>query len=192
MQKIIIGVSGEIASGKDTVGKYMVEKYQATALRFSQPLRDMLDRLFLEQNRENMAKLSLYLRKAFGEDMFSRVILAEAEKSPSDLVVVDGIRRAPDILHLESEEHFYFIYVETSSEARYQRLIQRRQNTDDAMKTQVQFEKDALLETETQIRALKERADFIVTNDGTLEELYAQIDEIISKLKTQGVFSEKE
>jgi len=192
MQKIIIGVSGEIASGKDTVGKYMVEKYQATALRFSQPLRDMLDRLFLEQNRENMAKLSLYLRKAFGEDMFSRVILAEAEKSPSDLVVVDGIRRAPDILHLESEKHFYFIYVETSSEARYQRLIQRRQNTDDAMKTQVQFEKDALLETETQIRALKERADFIVTNDGTLEELYAQIDEIISKLKTQGVFSEKE
>ncbi|MDD2766570.1 MAG: AAA family ATPase [Candidatus Moranbacteria bacterium] len=183
MQKIILGISGEIASGKDTVGKYMVEKYQASSLRFSQPLRDMLDRLYLEQNRENMAKLSLHLRKAFGEDIFSRVILAEAEKSENKLVVVDGIRRSPDIIHLENEEHFYFVYVETSPEARYKRLIQRHQNTDDTIKTEAQFEKDALLESETQIRALKERADFVINNDGTLEELYAQVDEMVKKLE---------
>lgn len=183
MPRIILGISGEIASGKDTVGKYIAEKYKASSLRFSQPLRDMLDRLHLEQNRENMARLSLYLRKAFGEDIFSKVIVAEAEKSQSDLVVVDGIRRSPDIIHLENEEHFYFVYVETSSEARYKRLIKRHQNTDDTIKTEVQFEKDALLETETQIFDLKERADFVIDNDGTLEELYAQVDRIIEKLK---------
>jgi len=183
MQKIILGISGEIASGKDTVGKYIAEKYGALSLRFSQPLRDMLDRLHLEQNRENMARLSLYLRKAFGEDIFSKVILSEAKKSQSGLVVVDGIRRSPDILHLENEKHFYFVYVETSSEARYERLIQRHQNTDDTTKTTAQFEKDALLETETQVRDLKERADFVINNNGTLEELYAQIDQIVEKLK---------
>jgi dephospho-CoA kinase len=183
MSKIILGISGEIASGKDTVGKYIAEKYEASPLRFSQPLRDMLDRLHLEQNRENMAHLSLYLRKAFGEDIFSKVLLADAKGKENDMVVINGVRRSPDIIHLENEEHFYFIYVETTPEARYARLIQRRQNTDDSTKTEAQFEKDALRETEIQIRDLKERADFVINNDGTLEDLYKQIDEIVGKVK---------
>lgn len=183
MAKVIIGIAGEIACGKDTVGKYLAEKHGAHALRFSQPLRDMLDRMSLEQNRENMARLSLHLRKGFGEDIFSKVLLSEAKKSENQLVVIDGVRRPFDIVHMETEENFFFIYVEASPETRYSRLIQRRQNTDDATKTLAQFEKDALLETETQIRDLKERADFVVNNDGSLEELQKQVDDIIAKVR---------
>ncbi len=182
-KKIILGISGEIASGKDTVGKYIADKYGALSLRFSQPLRDILDRLHLEQTRENMSTLSLHLRKAFGEDMLSKVMLADAEKYTGDFVIVDGVRRAPDIIHMETDPHFYFAYVEASSEKRYERLIQRRQNTDDATKTLVQFEKDAKLETELQIQDLKERADFVIQNDGTLEELQTQVDSMVEELR---------
>lgn len=182
-KKIILGISGEIASGKDTVGKYLAEKYGALPLRFSQPLRDMLDRLYLEQNRENMSTLSLHLRRAFGEDTLSRVLLNDAEKSKEDFVVVDGVRRLPDIIHMETSEHFYFAYIEASSEKRYERLTQRRQNPDDATKTPIQFEKDAKLETELQIASLKERADFVINNDGTLEELHAQVDKMMETLQ---------
>jgi len=183
MQKIIIGVAGEIASGKDTVGKYIAEKYGALPLRFSQPLRDVLDRMGLEQNRENFAKLSMHLRKAFGEDILSKIILTEAKKSSKNIVVVDGVRRLPDIVHMETDEHFHFVFVEASPEKRYERLIKRRQNTDDATKTPVQFDKDAKLETELQIHDLKTRADFVINNDGTLEELQAQVDKIVEELK---------
>lgn len=182
-KKIILGISGEIASGKDTVGKYMADTYGALSLRFSQPLRDMLDRLHLEQNREHMATLSLHLRKAFGEDVLSKVMLADAEKNPEDIVVVDGVRRLPDIIHMETDEHFYFVFVETSPEKRYERLIRRRQNADDATKTLAQFEKDAKLETELQIRDLKDRADFVISNDGTLEELQSQVDSMVEELR---------
>lgn len=182
-QKIILGIAGEIASGKDTVGRYLSEQHEALLLRFSQPLRDILDRLQMDQNRENMAKISLYLRKAFGEDILSKVIMEDAEKSEVDFVVVDGVRRLPDILHMESDEHFYFAYIEANPEKRYERLTKRRQNVDDATKTAVQFEKDAKLETELQIRDLKERAEFIIRNDGTLEELHAQVDDIVATLR---------
>lgn len=182
-KKIIIGVSGEIASGKDTVGDYIAFRHGALKLRFSQPLRDMLDRIHFDQNRENLAKLSLYLRKAFGEDILSRVMLAEAEASEAELVVVDGIRRSSDMIHMETSEHFHFCYVETSPEKRFERLTKRRQNVDDATKTAVQFEKDAKLETEVGIAELKERAEFVIHNNGTLEELHAQIDGILEQLR---------
>ncbi len=182
-QKIILGIAGEIASGKDTVGRYLAEKHGALSLRFSQPLRDILDRLKMGQSRENMSKLSLYLRKAFGEDVLSKVIIEDAKESENDFVVVDGVRRLPDILHMESDGHFYFAYIEADPEKRYQRLTKRRQNVDDATKTAVQFEKDAKLETETQIRDLKDRAEFVIRNDGTLEELYAQVDSIVATLR---------
>ncbi len=185
MKKVIIGVAGEIASGKDTAGKYIAEKYNALSLRFSQPLRDILDRMSLPQNRENMAKLSLYLRKAFGEDVFSKVLLAESEASQNAMIVIDGVRRLPDIIHMETNTHFYFIYIDASADIRYERLIQRRQNTDDATKTPAQFTKDALLETESQILELKERADFVINNDGTLEELERQIDDIIAAIRAK-------
>jgi dephospho-CoA kinase len=62
-------------------------------------------------------------------------------------------------------------------------LTKRRQNTDDASKTAMQFEKDAQLETEVGIRDLKERADFVINNDGTLEDLEKQVDEMVIALK---------
>lgn len=182
-KKIILGVSGEIASGKDTVGNYLEEKHGTGKIRFSQPLRDMLDRLGLEQNRENMAKLSLYVRKAFGEDILSRVILAEAEASAEGFVVVDGIRRLPDMVHMETDEHFYFCYVEATPEKRFERLTKRRQNVDDASKTAAQFEKDAQLETEVGIRGLKDRADFVIDNNGGIEELKQQVDAMVEELQ---------
>ncbi len=185
MSKVIIGVAGEVASGKDTVGKYIAEKYQATALRFSQVLRDILDRMSLEQSQENMGKLSMHLRKAFGEDILSKGLIVEAERSPSDLVVVDGVRRFPDIIQMQASEQFYFIYVEASPEKRYERLTQRHNNSDDEGKTMAQFEKDALQESESQIRDLKEHADFVISNDGTLEELQKQVDDILTQIRNK-------
>lgn len=182
-RKIILGVSGEIASGKDTVGDYLAETHGVAKLRFSQPLRDILDRLSLNQDREHMAKLSLYLRKAFGEDILSRVILREAESSVANFIVVDGIRRLPDMVHMETDEHFYFCYVDATPEKRFERLTKRRQNTDDASKTETQFEKDAQLETEIGIRDLREQAEFVIDNNGTLEELKAQVDEMVAVLR---------
>lgn len=185
MTKVIIGVAGEVASGKDTVGKYIAEKYQAQALRFSQVLRDILDRMNLEQSQENMGKLSMYLRKAFGEDILSKGLVREAEKSPNELVVVDGVRRFPDIIQMQASEQFHFIYVEATPEKRYERLTRRHNNSDDAGKTMAQFEKDALLESESQIRDLKEHADFVINNDGTLEELQKQVNDIIAEINSK-------
>lgn len=183
MAKIILGLAGEMASGKGTVAKYIMEKYPCNEHRFSTSLRDILDRLYLEQSREHMSHLSTALRKTFGEDLLAKVIFNDVQKDEKDIVVIDGVRRTDDIVHLRTLPHFKFVYIETDMRVRYDRIIRRAENSDDGRKTFEQFQNDHKLETEVQILGLKNIADFVVDNNGSIEDLYAQIDKIIEEIK---------
>ena len=88
--KIILGLAGEMASGKGTVAKYAAEKYNAKTWRFSTMLRDVLDRLSLEQSRDNMQTLSTILRQNFGEELFARVMAEDVKKDTSEIIVEIG------------------------------------------------------------------------------------------------------
>ena len=48
MDKIIFGLVGPLASGKETVKKYLNEKYGGKDCKFSSILRDILSRLNIE------------------------------------------------------------------------------------------------------------------------------------------------
>lgn len=183
MAKIILGLAGEMASGKGTAARYIMEKYPCTEHRFSTALRDVLNRLYLEQTREHLSHLSTTLRKTFGEDLLAKVIFHDVQKDEKDLVVIDGVRRIDDIVHLRTLPHFKFVYIETDMRMRYERIIQRAENADDAGKTFEQFQQEHQLETELQIPKLKEIADFVLDNNGTTAELYRQVDAVIEKCK---------
>ena len=102
MAKIILGLVGPIASGKDTVKKYLEKKYGATGCRFSSILRDILERIDLPNSRENMQELSTILRQKFGEDILAKAIASDAIKLKSNIVIVDGVRRMADIKFLKN------------------------------------------------------------------------------------------
>lgn len=182
-EKIILGIAGEMASGKDTLTKYLVQKYGAKQFRFSDSLRDMLDRLHLPQTRKNLSDLSHALRQTFGEDILAHVIENDAKNDASPFVVIDGIRRLSDIDLVRGIPGFTLIYVEADMERRHNRLIQRTQNADDPIKTFEDFKKDHLLETEMTIPPLRAVAKHIINNDGTLEELYAKVDTVLAEVQ---------
>lgn len=182
MTKVIIGIAGEIASGKGTVAKYLKDKHQASLHRFSTMLRDILKRMSIEENRENMQKVSLIMRQAFGEDSLAKAIFGEVNGDSSSLVVVDGVRRFPDVKYLVTLPEFRLIYIEAEAKKRFERLRERGENTDDGQKTFEEFEKDGQGEAESQIRSLKERSAFVINNDGNLEDLYSQIENILRNI----------
>lgn len=181
MAKLILGVTGEMGCGKGTIAQHVTEKYQGNAHRFSTILRDMLDRIHVDQSRENIATLSKILRESFGEDVFAKSMHHDVEEDTHEIVVVDGIRRLEDIKHLRQVPHFKLVYVEASIETRYQRILQRGENVGETQKTFEDFQKDHEANSELQIRGLKEYADYVVNNDGSVEELFGQIDSIIKE-----------
>jgi len=185
-EKLVIGIAGEIASGKDTVTRYYVKKHGASMYRFSDVLRDILKRLYLEVNRKNFAGASLMLRKTFGEDVFSHAVAEEARKDKSDLIVIDGVRRVADVAGVQNLPGFRLLYIAADPKRRYDRMTTRNQNADDGTKTFEEFLRDSELESELQIRELKEKADWVIDNNGTLEELYASVDLFLEQTNGAG------
>ena len=179
MQKIILGFTGLIASGKGTAAKYLQEKYGAETFRFSTILRDVLDRLYLPQSRENMINLSTNLRENFGQDLLSKVIAQDASRAKTEIVVVDGMRRPADIKDLKEVPGFKMIAIEVDSKVRYERLVKRAENPGDTEKTYDEFLEDHKAETEITIPDLIKQADAVIDNNGSLEDLYKQLDELI-------------
>ncbi len=181
MARLILGITGEIACGKGTITSHIVKEYGAGSHRFSTMLRDVLDRMYIEQSRDNLALISKILRHNFGEDVMAKTMMKEAESDEHEIVIIDGVRRLADIKYLRELPHFKLVYIEADIQRRYERIIKRGENTDDSGKTFEEFQKEQTLESETQIRDLKNYANYVVDNNGTYTDLYEQIDKIIKE-----------
>lgn len=182
-KKIILGFVGEIASGKDTAMLYLNDKYHAVQYKFSGMLRDILNRLHLEINRANMQKLSQILRENFTQDILSKVISYDVEQDKNDIIVINGIRRHSDVSYLNDLPNFYIVYITADMEKRYQRIIKRSENKDDAGKTFEQFKKDHEAEAELEIINISKDAKYTIDNNGDFESLYRQLDNLITTIK---------
>ncbi len=181
MKKLILGFTGEIASGKGTCAQYLVKEHGAVTYRFSTILRDVLGRLHLPSDRTTLQTLSTSLRKQFGEDLLAKVMFEDAKHDSHQLIVIDGVRRLEDVKYLRELPEFKLCYVSATMKTRYERLIVRGENPDDNTKTYAQFEADHQGEPEREITKLEAFAQEVLDNSGTLPELYLQLATIIKK-----------
>ena len=181
--KIIIGIVGEIASGKGTAAEYLKEKYAGSIFKFSTVMRDVLNRLYLPQTRENLQAVSLALRQTFGQDLFAKTMARDAAASTAEVTIIDGIRRPSDISELAKLSSFHLVTIVADEKTRYERVKRRNENPNDAEKTWNQFQIEAMADTEVTIRTIAPAAEFTIDNNGDRETLYRAIDEVVAKIK---------
>lgn len=181
MKKLILGFTGEMASGKGTSAEYLKRKYGAETYRFSTSLFDVARRLHLPEDRDHLQRLSTVLRKEFGEDTLARVMFADAKDATAHLVVIDGVRRFEDVKYLRELPEFKLIYLTAPMRTRYDRLVLRGEKADDATKTFTEFERDHQRETELEIHRLESIAAEVLDNSGTRADLEDALDAIIKK-----------
>ncbi|EKD42923.1 MAG: hypothetical protein ACD_72C00532G0003 [uncultured bacterium] len=183
--KIILGFVGDLAGGKGTVCKYLKEKHGVNSYRFSTMLRDILNRIYLPVSRENLQVLSTLLRENFSQDVMSRVIKEDVINDPLEIVAVEGIRRPSDITYLQELDGFCLIYITADPKIRWQRMVLRNENAGDVDKTLEQFLQEEQAEADKMIKELGQKAKYTINNDGTIEEFYQNMENILNELKTQ-------
>lgn len=185
--KIVIGLIGEMGSGKSTVSRYITETYRASHYRFSDFLREILEKLYISPTRVNLIDLFLILAERFGENVLARPMKELVDKDQNSLIVVEGIRRPADISLLKELPNFYLIGITSPEHTRYARITARRENSDDSTKTYEGFKEDEQRPTEILIVDMIKNADYTIINDGTLEELCTKVNNLIAEVKTKQI-----
>jgi len=178
---MIIGLVGLGGSGKGTITAYVTKKYGAKTVKFSQPLRDIIHRMYKQETRDDMADLAEFLRRHYGNDILVQTLMKDLEKMDIDIVVFDGIRYADEFNALKKRKDFVLWSVDAEIKTRFDRIHIRGENADDSTLTFDAFKQQHELPTEKPIPGIMKQADFALDNNGTLDELYSQVDSLVEK-----------
>ena len=190
-KKMIIGVVGKIAAGKTTVAKFFKEKGFCRA-SCSEPLIDLLTHNVSEYSwipelpekaeptRERLIEFGKYLKEKYGGDVLIR--LAVDKKRHCEKVVIDGVRSREEIEAIKRLGG-KVIYVEARPEIRFERLMRRKARKDKIIKSFADFKAmDDAEERLYKTSELKGLADYVIVNEGTLDELREKVERIIEEI----------
>ncbi len=187
---MLIGVVGLNGSGKDTVAKYLSEKYGFSHEDFGQEIRDELRVLGKNHlDRNEMIVLGNERRTKFGANYWAKRLL---DKHPKDKnLVLTSIRNPSEVDEIKSRGGV-IVEVFADIKTRYARTVARVKSDPNAhgdvtsfddFKSKEERELSSTDPAKQQLLKCISFADFRLNNDGSIEELDKQIEEILNKLK---------
>ncbi len=186
LKSIVFGLTGKNASGKGTVAE-ILKKKNFTYHSLSDSLRDELKSLKKEETRENLIDIGNELREKGGPGVLADKLIPKLNFENNH--IVDSIRNPLEVISLRKEtllRRFFLISVDANSRLRYDRLCSRGRigDTDSWEKFVEQEKKEENNDdpNKQQLSRTMQMADYNIDNSGTLEELEAQVNKIISSL----------
>ena len=180
---MLIGIAGTLGAGKGTVVEYLKEKgFAHYSVR--EFLWQEVDRRGLKRVRDNLSIVANDLRAQGGAEHIIKEIYKQASQE-SQSAIIESLHTMGEANFLRENQAIIF-GVTADIKVRYERIKLRGTETDD-----LSFEKfveDNNREiasddpSQHNIQAVIDSADYKITNNGTLEDLHAQIDVILQKL----------
>ena len=173
----LIGLTGTNGSGKGEAVQFFRDRGFAS-FSLSDLIREALEEEGLDLTRDNLIKKGNELREAKGADILARKIL---QRITGD-AVIDSIRNPEEVHRLKEENHFILLAIDAPVELRYLRAKNRRRD-ESATSLQEFIDKEAEEKTQKasgqQLQVCMDMADFLVTNEGTLEDFYKKLEKFL-------------
>lgn len=169
-EKLIIGITGEICAGKDTLAHFVAttlrqEGIIVSVFRTSDILREIFATIRIEPRRIDFHNMTEFLRHHYGEDILTKVMKHRFQEEIADVVLWVGLRSPYDIQALDEFPNSGLFFVEATPETRFGRIVQRNENRDDKEKTWETFLQDCEQSTERTIRSFRSHARLVINNE---------------------------
>jgi len=184
---MIIGLAGTIGAGKGTVVEYLQTKgfahYSSSRL-----LGELVEQEGNPKTRDFLSPMATRLQKQYSGGVVEKNYQEKFLKERPEHAVFEAI-------HRQSEAHFIksiggsVLGVDANFDIRYKRTVLRNEGEKDRVGYE-EWVRQAHLEEEgggdssrdNNIRAVLSGADMMLINNGTREELIAQVDTVLAKL----------
>lgn len=181
---MIIGVTGTNGAGKGTVVAYLVQKGFA---HYS--VRDLLvtevEKRGMHLDRTSMRAVANELRQHHSPSYVIETLYAKARASGQNSII-ESIRVLGEAEFLKARG-VVLIAVDAERSVRYARSTVRGSATDhldfDAWVVQEEREWASAAPWDMDVVGVMKRADYTLFNNGTVEELHAQVDEVLAKIE---------
>ena len=178
---MILGVTGNYASGKDTVANILI-KARFNHISFSDILREELKKEEKEITRDDLINGGNKLREKYGANILAKKALEQAKEGD---YVFTSIRTPAEVELLKIEKDFILINVTASDEVRLKRIIERNREKDPKTIEELKT-KEARENTDNpnsqQLNKVAEIATKTIVNDSTLKELKKKVKELLADL----------
>ena len=187
-EMIVVGIAGEIGSGKDTVAECLVNQFGFTHISLSNVVARGRRRRGLPETRNSQLDYANGERDSVGGDVFVKLALGEASENGATRVVLSGIYCLEEAGSLI--DHFGGILlgvIGPSADERYERVISRMANRTDVM-TRTQFDEMARNENagsggrRPNVTKVLERANALIENQSHKDDLCIRVDEAMTEL----------
>lgn len=185
---IIIGITGTLGAGKGTIVDYLIRNRDFVHFSVRQFLLKEIRRRKLPENRDSMVAVANELRAKHGSSYIVEQLHDLAVKNGKN-AIVESIRTTGEIEALRSKGGFFLLAVDADARIRYQRVQQRGSETDNidyetfiANENREMSGKDPA--TQNLMKCI-ETADFALDNNGTFQQLFNQIEQIMGEVNAR-------
>ncbi|KKP69303.1 hypothetical protein A2X44_04095 [candidate division CPR3 bacterium GWF2_35_18] len=188
-EKLLIGIVGPLASGKGAVAEFLRSQYGFVSFTLSHLVHEELEKRGIKNfTRKDLQDIGNELRKEFGDQVLAERALDKLKKDGMPLIIIEGIRNPGEVKFLKKQKHFYLISVNADSKVRFSRLTFRNKPWDPKdWKAFMKVSRRDLGKNEgrsgQQVSRCMNMANFKITNNRDLADVYRQMDRVIFQIK---------
>ncbi|MCL4339294.1 AAA family ATPase [Patescibacteria group bacterium] len=177
MKFSVFVISGMPGSGKTAASEYF-QKRHIPVVRMGELTQEELVKRKLAAGWENEKFVWTDLRKTEGKDIYAKLAAQRVtEFEAKGKIVIEGMRTLAEYdFFANMFPGFKTIFIEAGKEKRYQRLQERRVRP---LSTKEARQRDEDEAKGFDLVKLRDKADFIVGNDGSFEEFFEKLRKII-------------
>jgi dephospho-CoA kinase len=181
----IIGITGTLGAGKGSIVNYMVQQYGFVHFSVRAYLIQQIQKTDLAINRDSMVFVANELRKNHSASYIVDELYKEAIKQ-NQHTVIESIRTPGEVNSLTQKGDFILLAVDADPNIRYERIVLRNSETDHISFEEFVSNENREMNTsdpnKQNLAACIQKADYLLTNNNKIEDLYRQIDDIMKKL----------
>jgi dephospho-CoA kinase len=182
---IIIGITGTLGAGKGTVVEYLIEKHNFTHFSVREFIAEVITAAGHDVNRDTLTHTANALREQHGPGYIIEELYKKASKT-SENCIIESIRTPGEITTLRKHKGFVLLAVDADIHIRYNRIVIRNSETDridlETFKSNEEREMHSKDPNRQNLSECIKNADYIIRNDGTIDELQQKTEEILNEI----------